>query len=1444
MPCPTPKAIFILSIWQILICVFAPDALSQQTNDCGLSVTAGRDSFLCNPSSLTLQGNISGDICGFYWSPSDGLTDPRSLNPQAWIDRDRTYTLNAISTSSLGSNLIFNPGFELGDTGFTSDYYWDPSGVLNEEAYFITTRGDFAKWDWDLCNDHTTGFGNMMCVNASTRGNVAIWCQDITVAPNTDYLFSMWLVSLFRDSPAELEFRINGEVIGPPFNANPTTCQWEQRCSFWNSNNTTNAQICIINLNTASWGNDFAIDDLEFREACVQKDSVSFTIHENWWPQNLVYECSADNLSYRLTFDIPQSNGNSHTVYGIGGTWNNGSFTTDYIPNGDTYNVTIEDNGQCQTQFLNIDYSCPCITDAGTLTPAEFTFCTDELANATGGMEMLDGDDVLLYYLLDHPDVALANRLDSNSIPVFAYTPALEIGRTYYILGAAGNEFNGSVYWPDSCLSLTQTVPIQFLAPPTASIGLPPVACEGDSVTINLRLGPGVYDGELTYGGQNLQLGGISDGFSFSILASTSIEIRLENLSRRSSPQCVNINPASATLQVLGSQSIPVISHLCTGDVLELSNQTVSSPGTFTDTLSSSLGCDSILLYEVFYHEPSITEGISWVCPPEMTGTDTFYYSTFWNCDSIHIVERRLLSSDTLDLTIPTCDVTLTGNQEVRQLRNAAGCDSIINIDYLILESDTTFLDRFSCDPDLTGTQEIEILTNQDNCDSLLIYEYNLSPADTTYLVLNSCDPQDKDRRTIEILNSNDNCDSILIYSYSINPSDTTYLQRHSCDPLDNGRMEMEILANRYNCDSVLIYEYIVDPSDLTTLFSYSCDPDDDGKIEETRLINQFGCDSIIRTSIIWAPADSTFFDLTTCNPGEAGERTELLINSSGCDSVLIFRTALLPSHFISRDTHTCDPNEAGVYTLNYFNEYGCDSIIEINTRFVDSDLTEIFVTTCEPQNAGVFEEVLLNSYQCDSLVRTTVELLPRDTLSYIELTCDSAALGQFQALYSNQYGCDSLVTTIVELNDIHQCNLEMSIWTDSIPCNDSTGGIHIQRILGAFPIKYVWTGPDSGEGILNGVGEITILDLLPGNYQVFFQSSNGLMQSLEVELPAIPSMEIEARVLSQYDGFSLPCDPLNPPVGGTLFVSAGVTVTSRKIYPLDYLWSNGCTESVCDNLTLGNFDVTVTNGEGCTAKGEIEITAPPPLEMELELSPISCFGNKDGSIQINANGGVPPYKYQIGFQDLQTINIFYGLGPGRYSIMVEDANGCQIHDLLWISNPAPLIAEIGWQDTLTLGDSLHLFVNTNTIWSSLDSVNWSPVLCQGCQNLVFQPLEAQWIEVQIIDEKGCRAEDQRYLPLEIRRGVFVPNVFTPNGDGVNDVFMIYADASVKNISNLSIFDRWGGLIHQALQCQPETESCSWNGHSYPVGVYTYQFRVEFIDGFQQWYKGDIAIVR
>ncbi|NNC85563.1 MAG: T9SS type A sorting domain-containing protein [Bacteroidia bacterium] len=134
---------------------------------------------------------------------------------------------------------------------------------------------------------------------------------------------------------------------------------------------------------------------------------------------------------------------------------------------------------------------------------------------------------------------------------------------------------------------------------------------------------------------------------------------------------------------------------------------------------------------------------------------------------------------------------------------------------------------------------------------------------------------------------------------------------------------------------------------------------------------------------------------------------------------------------------------------------------------------------------------------------------------------------------------------------------------------------------------------------------------------------------------------------------------------GGWLYGYAidDVVITAQPSSPIPYtyLWSNGHTESSATNLSAGNYTITVTDNNSCTAVHTLSINAPGSMNITVSKSNVNCFGGSDGTATIAVSGGTAPYSYSWNTQPVQTTTFINNLNAAVYVATVTDASGCTL---------------------------------------------------------------------------------------------------------------------------------------------------------------------------------------
>ena len=152
-----------------------------------------------------------------------------------------------------------------------------------------------------------------------------------------------------------------------------------------------------------------------------------------------------------------------------------------------------------------------------------------------------------------------------------------------------------------------------------------------------------------------------------------------------------------------------------------------------------------------------------------------------------------------------------------------------------------------------------------------------------------------------------------------------------------------------------------------------------------------------------------------------------------------------------------------------------------------------------------------------------------------------------------------------------------------------------------------------------------------------------------------------------------------------------------------------------------------------------------------------------------------------------------------------------------------------------------------------MDSIYWSggAEVATGVRTFTATPASATTYRVAVTDQYGCSATDEIHIGVgtAYTDRIYVPNVFSPNGDGRNERFGIDVDkAAVERINYLRVLDRWGVVVYECTSCVPGDESGGWDGTAAGTpaqpATYLWVSEVAFTDGARQVFSGDVTLLR
>ncbi len=353
----------------------------------------------------------------------------------------------------------------------------------------------------------------------------------------------------------------------------------------------------------------------------------------------------------------------------------------------------------------------------------------------------------------------------------------------------------------------------------------------------------------------------------------------------------------------------------------------------------------------------------------------------------------------------------------------------------------------------------------------------------------------------------------------------------------------------------------------------------------------------------------------------------------------------------------------AGTYTLSVVDNVGCPK--------VDS------ITITEPATAV--------SVMLDSLEHV---LCYGGNNGFIAISVEGG-IPPYHYLWSNGSTNQDIFnlpanTYTVTVSDAHHCTITLTetinqppllaafILPTHVTCYGfSNGSANLIVGGGTPPYQFLWNTGNTTEDLNN---------LPTGTYSVTIIDANGCTTSTEtfIQQPFAPLTATYETTDVLCHGFSTGAINLTPN-GGTP--------------PYSYQWSSGQTTQDLTNIPAGNYSVTITDYNSCTAIYSMTINEPPSyVSTQLNVTDVRCFGEVNGSIDLNISGGVPPYliHWSNGAAN-EDINTLYS---GWYFVTVTDAHGCTIVDSAYVNEPGKLYADVTHNVIICINDTAHLYVS------------------------------------------------------------------------------------------------------------------------------------------------------
>ncbi len=274
--------------------------------------------------------------------------------------------------------------------------------------------------------------------------------------------------------------------------------------------------------------------------------------------------------------------------------------------------------------------------------------------------------------------------------------------------------------------------------------------------------------------------------------------------------------------------------------------------------------------------------------------------------------------------------------------------------------------------------------------------------------------------------------------------------------------------------------------------------------------------------------------------------------------------------------------------------------------------------------------------------------------------------------------------------------------------------------------------------------------------------------------------------------------------------------------------------------LTSTNYTIRGYNKLGsvvCNMAREIFIEVVPTITASISNSAAICVGQ---SVKLLAEGS-NTYSW-IPSDGLNYTNI-----PGPvasptvstlYTVYVSTDGNCAVSKTVYIKVNSNPTVSAGEDFVANMDEPMHLNAVGN---GTLTWVYGDGIMCESCPNTQIMPKRSGCYRVQAVNEFGCKSSDEVCVEVTSHYNIYIPNIFTPNGDGLNDVFLVYG-TGLSNFEMI-IYDRWGEKLFQSKD-QLQGWDGTYKGELSKDDVYTYLVKYQSLDGKKHTKTGHVTLMK
>jgi gliding motility-associated-like protein len=922
----------------------------------------------------------------------------------------------------------------------------------------------------------------------------------------------------------------------------------------------------------------------------------------------------------------------------------------------------------------------------------------------------------------------------------------------------------------------------------------------------------------------------------------------------------------TVTVGSLSESTNAINFQACSGSTVAY-NGTALLAGTMTAfTFENSIGCDSIVTVIVNSLQNYITTENMEACIGEsanyngtelLAGTATiFNYFTINNCDStVTVVVAELLES-TATVNLDACEngnvlydgtALLPGSTTDFTFSNSNGCDSVVTVTVGTLLESTNAINFQACIGSSvnyngsalpSGSVTDFTFQNGVGCDSIVTVTVIESDQDSSSIQLTACVGTTTDyngtalapgTQTDFMFLNNSGCDSIVTVIIVPLQNAATTENMEACIGESVNYNGTDLLAG-----TITIFKYnTINNCDSTVTVVVA------ELSESTETVNLDACEN-----------GSVMYDGTALLPGSSTDFT--FSNSNGCDSVVTVSVGTLLESSNSINLEACigstvDYNgtalDPGTQTdFMFSNSQGCDSTVTVVVAELTGSTEDLSLEACENGSVmyagtelfpgSTIDFTFTNVSNCDSVITVFVQGIPTSTATIDFDVCDGETIvydgvplspgSSTDFVFPNAVGCDSTVTVLVAELPLYNFDLELSA------CQGSFVEYVGDTLLAGSTTLYSF----SSVGGCDSTMTVTVQNLQESASTLNVSACDGETYSFNGnDLLSGSSADF---VFTNTAG----CDSIVTVNVGTYNISE--TFIDLLVCPGETIAFNG------DELGEG-FENTfiLTDQNGCDSLITVSVAAHPDFDFEVLVDP-ACWNDNNGTIAIeNLIGGIGPFQYSIDGTNYQDSTTFENLYEGTFMVSIIDDNGCE-QELETEINEIPSL-EIIANDPEVPCDFSPVRLELENIADNAGTISY--VWENGSVQSFITVDTPGVFAVEI--SNACEILQEQYtvsLAADARVNYFyVPNLFSPNNDGINDIWQVMPPDNMEVLSfKLHVFDRWGNHMKTFTSVYDFWDGSVKEKDMNP-GVYVWWYEATVLScgrALEVFDQGDVTVVR